>query len=90
MRPPSSSRSIFIFGCANSFLASGKNRKNALFAGHDQGAENWACIASLIETCKLDGVDPQAYLTDVLSKHLHRRRALWCLVRRRPRAPDQK
>src|SRR6201982_2777521 len=26
------------------------NRKNALFAGHDQGAENWACIASLIET----------------------------------------
>ena len=24
------------------------NRKNALFAGHDQGAENWACIASLI------------------------------------------
>jgi hypothetical protein len=27
------------------------NRKNALFAGHDQGAENWACIASLVETC---------------------------------------
>jgi transposase len=44
------------------------NRKNALFAGHDQGAENWACIASLIETCKLSGVDPQAYLTDVLTK----------------------
>jgi len=44
------------------------NRKNALFAGHDQGAENWACIASLIETCKLAGVDPQAYLTDVLTK----------------------
>ncbi len=44
------------------------NRKNALFAGHDQGAENWACIASLIETCKLNGVDPQTYLTDVLTK----------------------
>ena len=44
------------------------NRKNALFAGHDQGAENWACIASLIETCKLHGVDPQAYFTDVLTK----------------------
>ena len=29
------------------------NRKNALFAGHDQGAENWACIASLIETCEV-------------------------------------
>jgi len=44
------------------------NRKNALFAGHDQGAENWACIASLIETAKLCGVDPQTYLTDVLTK----------------------
>jgi transposase len=44
------------------------NRKNALFAGHDQGAENWACIASLIETCKLNSVDPQAYLTDVLTR----------------------
>jgi len=44
------------------------NRKNALFAGHDQGAENWACIASLIETCKLHGLDPQTYFTDVLTK----------------------
>ncbi|MGH8733864.1 MAG: IS66 family transposase, partial [Burkholderiales bacterium] len=44
------------------------NRKNALFAGHDQGAENWACVASLIETCKLHGVDPQAYFADVLTK----------------------
>jgi transposase len=44
------------------------NRKNALFAGHDEGAENWACIASLIESCKLVGVDPQAYFADVLTK----------------------
>ena len=44
------------------------NRKNALFAGHDTGAENWACLASLIETCKLNGIDPQAYLTGVLTK----------------------
>jgi transposase len=44
------------------------NRKNALFAGHDQGAENWACIASLIESCKLFGIDPQTYFTDVLTK----------------------
>lgn len=43
------------------------NRKNALFAGHDAGAENWATIASLIETCKLNGVDPQAYLTKALT-----------------------
>jgi hypothetical protein len=44
------------------------NRKNALFAGHDEGAENWGCIASLIETAKLHAADPQAYLTDVLTK----------------------
>jgi transposase len=44
------------------------NRKNALFAGHDEGAESWACIASLIETCKLSGVDLQAYFADVLTK----------------------
>ena len=29
---------------------------------------NWAAVASLIETCKLNGVDPQAYLDDVLTK----------------------
>jgi transposase len=44
------------------------NRKNALFAGSDEGAENWAMLASLIETCKLHGVNPQAYFTDVLTK----------------------
>jgi hypothetical protein len=43
------------------------NRKNALFAGHDAGAENWAIIASLIETCKLNAVDPSAYLTRTLT-----------------------
>src|SRR6476620_7746041 len=44
------------------------NRKNALFAGSDGGAEHWATIASLIETCKLNDVDPLAYLTDVLTR----------------------
>lgn len=43
------------------------NRKNALFAGHDAGAENWATIASLIETCKLNAVDSQAYLNSTLT-----------------------
>jgi transposase len=46
----------------------GLSRRNALFAGHDLGAANWACVASLVETCKLNGVDPQAYLTDVLTR----------------------
>ena len=44
------------------------NRKNALFAGSDGGAENWAIIASLIETCKLNGVDPNAWMADTLAK----------------------
>ena len=43
------------------------NRKNALFAGSDGGAENWAIIASLIETCKLNGVDPNAWMADTLA-----------------------
>ena len=44
------------------------NRKNALFAGSDGGAEHWAVVASLVETCKLNGVDPQAYLVDVITR----------------------
>lgn len=44
------------------------NRKNALFAGSDGGGEHWAIVASLVETCKLCGVDPQAYLADTLAK----------------------
>jgi hypothetical protein len=43
-------------------------RKNHLFAGSDAGGEHWAVIASLIETCKMNGVDPQAYLRDVLAR----------------------
>jgi hypothetical protein len=43
------------------------NRKNALFAGHDAGAEHWATIASLIETCKLNAVDPFAYMRTTLT-----------------------
>jgi transposase len=42
------------------------NRKNALFAGSDGGAEHWATIASLIESCKLNSVEPHAYLADVI------------------------
>ena len=44
------------------------NRKNALFAGHDRGGVHWGIMASLIETCKLNAVDPQAYLASVLSR----------------------
>jgi len=43
-------------------------RKNALFAGHDEGARNWGAVASLIETAKPNGVDPHAYLAATLRK----------------------
>jgi transposase len=42
------------------------NRKNALFAGHDEGGIAWGRIASLIGTCKINGVEPFAYLKATL------------------------
>lgn len=42
------------------------NRKNALFAGHDEGGRSWGRIASLIETAKINGVEPFAYLKATL------------------------
>ena len=43
------------------------NRKNALFAGHDEGGHTSARMASLIETSKLNAVDPYAYLCATLT-----------------------
>jgi len=43
-------------------------RKNWLFAGSDKGGECAAAILSLIETAKLNGLDPEAYLRAVLSR----------------------
>lgn len=43
-------------------------RKNHLFAGSDGGGTRWAVVCSLIETCKLNGVEPYAYLKDVLAR----------------------
>ena len=41
-------------------------RKNWLFAGSDAGGHRAAAIASLLETAKLNGIDPAAYLRHVL------------------------
>ncbi len=43
-------------------------RKNHLFAGSDGGGDRWAIVCSLIETAKLNGVEPYAYLADVLQR----------------------
>jgi hypothetical protein len=43
-------------------------RKNHLFAGSDGGGRRWATMASLLETCKLNDVEPQSWLSDVLQR----------------------
>ncbi len=43
-------------------------RKNYLFMGSDAGGERAAAIYSLVETAKLNGLDPEAYLRDVLER----------------------
>jgi hypothetical protein len=39
-----------------------------LFAGSDEGGDNWAVIATLIECCKLGGINPYDWLTETLTK----------------------
>ena len=46
----------------------GIGRKNWLFAGADTGAETLASAMTIIETAKMNGLDPQAYLADVLDR----------------------
>lgn len=43
-------------------------RHSYLFAGSERGARNWAILASLLTTAKLNGVDPLTWLTDVLER----------------------
>ena len=49
--------------------------QNALFAGHDEGGRTWARMASIIETCKLNAVDPYAYMRTTLTAIANRHRA---------------
>jgi transposase len=46
----------------------GIGKKNSLFCGNEGGGETWAILASLLNTAKLHGVDPQTYLTDVVER----------------------
>ena len=43
-------------------------RKNYLFAGSDTGGERAAAIYTIIQTAKLNGLNPEAYLTDTISR----------------------
>jgi hypothetical protein len=44
------------------------NRKNWLFAGSDAGGERAAAFYSLVETAKLNGLDPELYLSAILDR----------------------
>jgi transposase len=55
----------------NSMRGIAIGRKNYLFAGADVGGERAAAIYSLIETARLNGLDPQAWLGDVLERIAH-------------------
>ena len=51
----------------------GVGRRKWLFAGSDTGGETLARAMTVIETAKMNGLNPQAYLTDVLSRiHDHK------------------
>ena len=43
-------------------------RKNYLFAGSDSGGERAASIYTLVATAKLNGLNPETYLKDILAK----------------------
>lgn len=61
----------------NLIRANALNRKNTLFAGHDEGGVAWGRIASLIETFKINGIEPFSYLkatlTAIADGHAHSR-----------------
>ncbi len=52
----------------NAIRTPAMTRRNALFAGHDEGGRTWARFASLIGTCKLLGIEPTAYLRDLFTR----------------------
>jgi hypothetical protein len=43
-------------------------RKNYLFCGSDVGGQRAACVYTIVETAKMCGINPQAYLTNVLGR----------------------
>lgn len=47
-------------------------RKNALFAGSDGGGRTWATIATLLQTAKMNDVDPLAWLAQTLERIANR------------------
>ena len=45
-----------------------QGRKSSLFAGSEGGAQAWAVLASLLQSARLNGLDPYTWLNDVLER----------------------
>ena len=45
-----------------------QNRKDYLFCGSDAGGLRAACFYTIIETCRMNDINPQAYLSDVIGR----------------------
>ena len=43
-------------------------QKNYLFCGSDAGGQRVACLYAITETCRMNGINPETYLTDVLGR----------------------
>jgi transposase len=69
-------------------------RKSWLFAGSDRGGERAAAMFSLIETAKLNGIDPQAWLADVLRRIVDHPASwldqLFAVALEKPRSSDRR
>lgn len=61
---------IFAFSACNAAISAFRSAGSSgwLFAGNDAGGETLACAMTLIESAKLSGLVPQAYLADVLAR----------------------
>ena len=57
-------------GVENAICPTPLTRRSALFAGSTDGPKTWARIASLIGTCKLNGVNPETCIAETLRKIL--------------------
>jgi transposase len=47
-------------------------RKNSLFAGSAGGGRTWASIATMLQTCKMNDVDPNAWAKQTLERIANR------------------
>ncbi|EGV6907403.1 transposase, partial [Salmonella enterica] len=54
--------------CENALRCVALGRRNYMFFGSDNGGERAAIIYSLLSTCKLNGVEPESWLREVIGK----------------------